>query len=135
MGFDPPSFFTQSTLYGGETGYLPCGDNTRIFAQSYQGSSYGFEEIDYVTTPSGWNSDKVRVEFPDAKYADDLVESVVLYSEKEKAIWSLSKEEAKTGKFFKDKNFVEIDTEKLNKGVYYLHIQIADKKLCRAIRN
>lgn len=364
MGFDPPSFFTQSTLYGGETVYLPCGDNTRIFAQSYQGSSYGFEEIDFVTTPSGWNStnyansgggssypwvyayvvpytgqqgtltlkfknsstqisvnaklgppvtfsstpglygasqsdtytvnvgsqigystigwettgglrvnsstsastsgtsatisttsfggilkvrannscggggdwinmvvgtpyitdkivngspsqsmnyvyggaylnlytdntatgadwtidagsgsispygtschaypspfmrlqatatntygsgesymfyiqdngysgyrmassnptksgDKVRIEFPDAKYADDLVESVALYSEKEKVIWSLSKEEAKTGKFFKDKNFVEIETGKLNKGVYYLHIQIADKK-------
>ncbi|RDB04240.1 hypothetical protein [Runella aurantiaca] len=365
IGFGPPNFFNQSTLYGGETVYFPCNENAKIFAQSYQGSSYGFEEIDYVTTPSGWNSvnytntsggsfpppwayayvtpftgqqgtltlkfknsstlisvnaklgppvsfsstpglyganqsatyqvnvgnqiaysdvtwqttggvrvngstsytggtsqtvsttsfggklkvrsnnscggsgdwsneivvgtpyiasktvngspaqsmnyvnggaylllftdntatgadwnidggsgsispygvschaypspfmrlqatatnqfgsgesymfyiqdngysgyrmassnpvkngDKIRVEFADAKYADDLVKGLTLYSEKEKVIWSLSKEEAKMGKFFKDKNFVEIDTGKLNKGVYYLHLQIADKK-------
>lgn len=74
------------------------------------------------------SGDKIQIEFPDAKYADDLVESLALYNEKEKTVWLLSKEGAKTSKQFKDNNSVEIDTRKLNSGIYYLHIQIASKK-------
>lgn len=74
------------------------------------------------------SNDNIRIEFTEAKYADDLVEELALYSEKEKLVWSLSKEGVKSSKCFKDKSFVEIDTRKLSKGVYYLHLQIGGKK-------
>ena len=53
---------------------------------------------------------------------------MTLFSEKEKQVYKFDKEEAKTGKYFKDKEDVEISTKGLEKGLYYLHISLGGKK-------
>lgn len=116
-----PSSFMR--LQATATNQFGSGESYMFYLQDNSYSGYRMASSN--PTKKG---DKIRVEFADAQYADDLLEGLRLYNEKGKAIWSLSKAEAKTGKFFKDKNFVEIDTEKQNRGVYYLHLQIADKK-------
>ncbi|MCU0341534.1 MAG: hypothetical protein MUE30_16785, partial [Spirosomaceae bacterium] len=81
-----------------------------------------------MASPNPTKGDKVKVEFVDKQLADDLLNSMVLYNEKEKVMWSFDKASAKTNKHFKDKDFVEIETKDLSKGLYYLHLQIGEKK-------
>jgi hypothetical protein len=68
----------------------------------------------------------IRVEFDDKKAAEATVETVVLYNEKQKMIWSLDKVEAKN--YFKQKDYLDIDTKGMASGTYYLNLQIAGKK-------
>ncbi len=68
----------------------------------------------------------IRVEFDDKKAAEATVESIVLYNEKQKIVWSLDKTEAQN--YFKEKAYFDIETKGIPSGTYYLHLQIADKK-------
>ncbi len=68
----------------------------------------------------------IRVEFDDKKAAEATVESMVLYNEKQKIVWSLDKTEAQN--YFKEKTYFDIETKGIPSGTYYLHLQIADKK-------
>ncbi len=68
----------------------------------------------------------IRVEFDDKKAAEATVEGVVLYNEKQKAVWSLDKTEAQN--HFKEKDYLDIETKGMVSGTYYLNLQIAGKK-------
>lgn len=66
----------------------------------------------------------VKVEFDDAKYAEDLVQGIAILDEEGKPVKAFDIESAKTSKYFQSRKFVEFDISKLRRGRYYFQINI-----------
>ena len=71
---------------------------------------------------------KIIVEFEHKELAENFLSSILMYSESQKIVATFDGNEAKNQNYFKSKNQVEFDVTKFEKGTYFLHINIADKK-------
>ncbi len=96
------------------------------------GESYTYYIIKYdysgyrMVYPNPTN-DKLTIEFDYAEIADFLLKDIVLYNEKANEVKRYDLQEAKANKrFLKSKN-IDMDVSNLEKGIYYLHIFVADK--------
>ncbi len=93
-----------------------------------QGQSYTYylqnsEYPGYWVYPNPAKS-VVKVEFDEAKYAEDLVQGIIIFDDKGGAVKTFNVESAKTNRYFESKNYVEFDVSKLKRGEYYVQVNI-----------
>ena len=131
----------------GGSGYIsPSGFNcyasisgsfVRVRGQTSNTCGNGESYVFYLLNGSGYrmassnptkSGSPIQVVFDDKRLAEDLLEDMTLFSEKEKQVYKFDIEEAKTSKYFKDKENVEISTKGLEKGLYYLRVSLGGKK-------
>ena len=134
------------SIDGGSGSISPSGFNCyasisgsflRVKGQTSNNCGNGESYVFYLLNGSGYrmassnptkSGSPIQVVFDDKRLAEDLLEDMTLFSEKEKQVYKFDKEEAKISKYFKDKEDVEISTKGLEKGLYYLHVSLGGKK-------